>query len=101
MIYLRKYRKRSQSDKNTIGSVDSPQETQPYLQPELDAEGKRILELDAVEKRYEMSGEDGLHEMSEEDARKEMDTISRPGMPSLRAKHELKGQERSKGLEAP
>lgn len=81
------------------------EETQPYLQQkaELEAEEKRRLELEAVEVRYEMDGANDSKEMPApgSDVRNEIDTITRPPMPSLRERQELRGEDCSKELEAP
>lgn len=101
IFYLRRRRKRSQSDKGKNVS----EETQPYLQQkaELEAEEKRRLELEAVEVRYEMDGGDDRKEVPapESDGRNEIDTITRPPMPSLRERQELRGEDCSRELEAP
>ena len=102
LFYLRRRRKRSESSKHRHGSEE---ESQPYLQQkaELEAEEKRRLELEAVEVRYEMDGRDHRNEMSahgSEDGN-EIDTIERPITSSLNDRHELKGEEHSKELEAP
>lgn len=81
------------------------EETQPYLQQkaELEAEEKRRLELEAVEVRYEMDGETSRKAMPApgNDVRNEIDTVTRPPMPSLRERQELRGEEFSRELEAP
>ena len=102
IFYLRRRRKRNHSGKDTNGSEE---ETQPYLQQkaELEAEEKRRLELEAVEVRYEMDGRDHRNEMPEQGngVGNEIDTIERPALSSLRERHELRGEEHSKELEAP
>lgn len=100
MIHLRR-QKRSQSGKDPNVSADSSEETQPYLQQKagLEAEENRRLELEAVEVRYEVNGEDNMQEMPGEDARNEIDTM-RHGMPSLGERQELRGEECPKELEA-
>ena len=102
MAHLQRRRKRSQSGKDPNVSADSSEEPQPYLQQkaELEAEENRRLELEAVEMRYKVNGEDSIQEMPGEDARNEIDTIVRPGMPSLGERQELRGEECSKELEA-
>ena len=101
IFYLRRHRKRSQSGKGKNVS----EETQPYLQQkaELEAEEKRRVELEAVEVRYEMDGGDDRKEMPApgSDVRTEIDTITRPPMPSLRERQELRGEEFSRELEVP
>ena len=81
------------------------EETQPYLQQkaELEAEEKRRIELEAVEVRYEMDGGDDRKEMPApgSDVRTEIDTTTRPSMPSLRETQELRGEEFSRELEVP
>ena len=102
LFYLRRRRKRSNSGEDTHGSEE---ETQPYLQQkaELDAEEKRRLELETVEVRYELDGRDCRNEMPAQGSEvgNEIDTIERPVMSSLKERHELKGEECSKELEAP
>ena len=102
-MYLRRRRKQNKSRKDTNNSADASGETQPYLQQkaELEAEEKRRLELEAVEVRYEMDGADNITEMPGNDIRNEIDTAAEPEMSSLRKKHELRGEEFSKELEAP
>ncbi|KAL9075857.1 MAG: hypothetical protein Q9161_001250 [Pseudevernia consocians] len=101
LFYLRRRRKRSNSGEDTHVSEE---ETQPYLQQkaELDAEEKRRLELEAVEVRYELDGRDHRNEMPAQGSEvgNEIDTIERPAMSSLKERHELKGEECSKELEA-
>ena len=81
----------------------SSEATQPYLQrkAELEANDRRLLGLEAGQMRYERNGENDIQEMSGIDARFEIDTVARPGMPSLRETHELRGEEFSEELEAP
>ena len=102
LFYLRRQRKRSNSGKDTYKSEE---EIQPYLQQkaELDAEEKRRLELEAVEVRYEMDGSDHRNEMPAQGSEvgNEVDTIERSALSSLRERHELRGEEHSKELEAP
>ena len=82
----------------------SGEETQPYLQQkaELEAEETRRLELEAVEVTYEMDGSDHRNEMPAQGSEvgNEIDTIERPALSSLRERHELRGEEHSKELEA-
>ena len=102
LSYLRRRRKRSESGKDTHGSEE---ETQPYLQrkAELEAEETRRLELEAVEVRYELDDRDHRNEMPAQGSEvgNEIDTVERPALSSLRERHELKGEEHSKELEAP
>ncbi len=51
--------------------------------------------------RYEMDGEHHRYEMPGIDIENEIDTVARPEMPSLKKKHELRGEEFSKELEVP
>ena len=99
IFYLRRRRNPSRSGEGTTGSDEEPR---PYVQQkaELEAEGKRRLELEAVEIRHEMEGEDRTNEMLA-DVSNEIDTVARPQMPSLKEKHELRGEECSRELEAP
>lgn len=66
-----------------------PEDTQPYLQhkAELEDEERRRHEMDAREARYEMNGEDTMHE------------IGTGGDRRISALQELKGPEHSKELE--
>lgn len=95
IFYLRRHRKRkrSQSGRRT----NETEENQPYLQQkgELEAEEKRRLELEAVEVRYEMDGGDNSKEMPApgSNSRNEIDTMTRPPVPSLRERQELKGED--------
>ena len=103
IIYLRRRRrKQSQSDN---GLADLSEENQPYLQQkaELEVKENRRLELEAVEVRYEMDGGDDIKEMSAwgNEVRNEIDTLARPQMLSLIERHELRGEDYSKELEAP
>lgn len=68
------------------------EDRQPYLQQkaELEAEEKRKHELEAEERRYELDGESRIHEISE----------NSHGLPSLRARQELRGEDHSKELDA-
>ena len=99
IFHLRRRRKRDLSGKGADGSEE---ETQPYLQrkAELEAEEKRRLELEAVDVRYEMDGQNNMNEMPA-DVRNEIDTIARPQISSLKERQELRGEECSRELEAP
>lgn len=103
MIYLRR-RRRKQSQSHS-GLADLSEENQPYLQQkaELEVKENRRLELEAVEVRYEIDGGDDIKEMSAwgNEVRNEIDTLARSQMPSLVERHELKGEDCSKELEAP
>ena len=102
LFYLRRRQKRSISGEDAHGSEE---ETQPYLQQkvELDAEERCKLELEAVEVRNELDGRDCRNELPAQGSEvgNEIDTIERPVMSSLKERHELKGEECSKELEAP
>ena len=100
----RKYRKRriaAATDAINEGPSSSSEDTQPYLQQksELDAEEARKHELHAEEQRNELAGI-AIHEMQEGNQSHEILTEARITMASLRATHELKGEEHSKELEA-
>ena len=100
----RKYRKRriaAATDATDKDSSSSSGATQPYLQQksELDAEEARKHELHAEEQRYESAGST-IHEMQDGDQDHEIIAEARIAMASLRATHELKGEEHSKELEA-
>ena len=99
IFYLRRRRNQSRSGEGTAGLDEEPR---PYLQQkaELEAEGKRRLELEAAEIRHEMEGEDRRNEMPA-DVSNEIDTVAIPQMPSLKERHELRGEECSRELEAP
>ena len=53
--------------------------------------------------RFELDGRDDRNEMPAQGSEvgNEIDTIERPVMSSLKERHELKGEECSKELEAP
>lgn len=101
-FYIRRRRKISNFGKDPHRSGE---ETQPYLQQkaELEAEEKRRLELEAVEVRYELDGRNYRNEMPAQgsEVENEIDTIERPALSSLKERHELRGEEHSKELEAP
>ena len=102
IFYLRRRRKPSRSGKS--GTKGSVEERQPYLQQkaELEAEGTRRLELEAVEMRHEVHGEDRTNEMMAADVRcDEIDTRARRHTPSFKERHELRGEECSRELDAP
>ena len=49
---------------------------------------------------YELDGEDAVYEMQDGDLRQEISTENpRPGMPSLKLRYDVKGEEHSKELE--
>ncbi|CAF9943544.1 MAG: hypothetical protein ALECFALPRED_000595 [Alectoria fallacina] len=102
MMHLWGRRKRRHSAKDTDVSDASSEATQPYLErkAELEANDRSLLELEAGQMRYERNGDDDIQEMSGVDARFEIDTVARPGMPSLGETHELRGEECSEEIEA-
>ena len=91
LLLWRRYRKNKGANAATAEHV-KPEDTQPYLQqkPELEAEEKRKQELDAEERRYELDGENGIHEMSD---------WSSNGLPASRVLQELRGEEHARELE--
>lgn len=103
MIHLQRRRKRSLLAKENSNIGNSADNIQPYLQQkaELEAEEKRRLELEAEEIRYEFDDAERVHEIPGGEVRNELDTHVRPGMPTLRGMHELRGEDCSKELEAP
>lgn len=78
LVLSRRHRKRAKAGKNTTPSHD---DTQPYLQPkgELEAEEKRRYELHAQDVRYEMNGQDEIHEVEEHGAIEGSALPSSPG----------------------
>lgn len=100
----RRYRKRRHTPASDVTNKDpqsSTEDTQPYLQqkPELDAEEAAKHEMHAEEQRYELA-EDTIYEMQGGEQNHEILTEARAPMASLTARHELKGEEHSKELEA-
>lgn len=100
----RKFRKRkiaAATDAIDEGPSSSSEDTQPYLQQksELDAEEARKHELHAEEQRHELAGST-IFEMQDGDQSHEILTQDRIATASLRATHELRGEEHSKELEA-
>ena len=90
LTFWRSYQNRKQI--KTDNDTALPQDVQPYLQQkaELEDEERRTYEMEALEVRREMYGEDAIHEIGlERDQRR----ISRL--------QELKGSKFSKELEVP
>lgn len=102
-IYYRRRRRNSDHafDNATGSKVTSP-DAQPYFQQkgELDGEENRRPELSAVETRCEMDSANNIQEIPKRDHEIESDDTARPGMPSLREQHELRGEESARELEA-
>lgn len=90
LLLWRRYRKNKGANAATADHVAS-EGVQPYLQqkPELEAEEKGKQELDAEERRYELDGDNGRHEMSD---------MSDNGLPASRVLQELRGEEHAREL---
>ena len=90
LLLWRRYRKNKGANAATTDHVAS-EGVQPYLQqkPELEAEERGKQELDAEERRYELDGESGIHEVSDR---------SSNGLPASRVLQELRGEEHAREL---
>ena len=90
LLLWRRYCKNKGANAATAEHVPS-EDVPPYLQQksELEAEEKRKQELDAEERRYELDGENGIHEMSDR---------SNNGLPASGVLQELRGEEHAREL---
>ncbi|KAI4186238.1 MAG: hypothetical protein LQ346_005739 [Caloplaca aetnensis] len=93
ILAIIRYRKNKRKTQSTSGKPESPTEDQPYLQQkgELDAEERRRFELDAEQKKYELEGDNDIHELptaTDSCARTRLD------------RQELRGEEHCKDLRA-
>ena len=80
-------------------------ENGPYLQhkAELEDEEKRKVELEAKEERYELNDDNAVHEAGDCMRTPTLELESegvKPDMPSCSCRHELRGEEHCKELEA-
>ncbi|KAL8896444.1 MAG: hypothetical protein Q9207_007701 [Kuettlingeria erythrocarpa] len=90
IIHYRKNKRRAQS---ISAKPESSTEDQPYLQQkgELDAEERRRFELDAEQKKYELEGDNDIHELP---------TTSNSCARTRLDRHEVRGEEQCKELRA-
>ena len=92
LLWRHKKSKQGQKPQTDTDAAMPISNRQPYLQhkAELEDEERRKHELEAHEARYEMDGDDEIHEMGSEDGRRRLSRLQ-----------ELRGPEHSQELEAP
>ena len=96
VLYLRK---KGQRKPKKGEDSENDQISEPYFQqkPELEDEGNRLREMEAIDRRCEMDG-DSLYEMQAEETPELPTHGLRTGIPSLALTHELVGEEFAREL---